>query len=779
MTWDIVQEGFHSENVIHHGNKFLIGNGYLGYRGTLEEHRKDSLVACNLAAVYDRFGDQWREPVNAPNGLFTTVRLGNNELGCGMLQPVKHVQQLNIRDGLHNRETEFITTRACACENKLSSDPIQAHEHDFMPLTETEHEYEHGHESEPDYERDHDHDRISVVIRAQRFASLANVHLLCMKYSISVSDACDFEIVTGIDTEVWDINGPHLGQHRFGSEQGILSVNARTGELGLEVAVSEACCRDFSADETMEENCLGIYRHLKIHGQAGRVYTIYKYVSVHHGRDEVDDPTAAGKALVEAAVTNGFEVELMRHRAAWEERWKISDVIIDGNAEDQLALRYSIYQLHILAPAHAKDQSIAARGLSGQTYKGAIFWDTEMFMLPFFLHTAPDTARSLIRYRINALDGARRKAAFYGYKGAFYAWESHEGGEDACSDFNVTDVFTGRPVKTYFRDKQVHISAAVAHGIWETYLFTGDLSILAEGGVEVLLECARFYYSYAYFKEDKDRYELLDVIGPDEYHERVNNNAYTSKMAQHTVDIALKALKLLSKATPEVSEELVKRLGIAEELGMLERFLEKLYVPSPEESSLVIEQFDGYDRLEDCTVADVRSRLLDPREYWGGGHGVATTTKVLKQADVVLMLYLFRSEYGEAVKKANWHYYEPRTEHGSSLSPCIYSLLACDIGNEVFAYPYFVKSANIDLTGESKQFAGSIYIGGTHPAANGGAWMSAIFGFGGLSVQDGVIKLTPRLPKEWSRLAFNIVVRGQQYAINITRDGAECVAVSV
>ena len=233
-------------------------------------------------------------------------------------------------------------------------------------------------------------------------------------------------------------------------------------------------------------------------------------------------------------------------------------------------------------------------------------------MLPFFLHTAPEIAQSLINFRIKTLDGAREKAAYYGYRGAFYAWESHDKGEDACSDFNVTDVFTGRPVKTYFKDKQVHISAAVAYAIWEVYNFTGDINILINGGAEVILECARFFYSYAYYKEDKDRYEILDVIGPDEYHERINNNAYTSKMVYHTLDVALKILELLKSKDPFFYEELIEKLDYSKDIQNIIRLKEKLFVPKPDEETLIIEQFDGYNRLEECSLAEVKSRILRP-----------------------------------------------------------------------------------------------------------------------------------------------------------------------
>jgi len=466
----------------------------------------------------------------------------------------------------------------------------------------------------------------------------------------------------------------------------------------------------------------------------------------------------------------GYDNLKNSHVKQWENRWDISDVIIEGSEEDQLALRYSIYHLQIIAPSHSNKLSIPARGLSGQTYKGAVFWDTEIFMLPFFLHTSPEVANNLVNYRIRTLDGAREKAKYYGFKGAFYAWESHENGEDACSDFNVTDVFTGRPVKTYFKDKQVHISAAVAYAVWETYKFTGDIDMLLHGGAEVILECARFFYSYAYFKEDKDRFEILDVIGPDEYHERVNNSVYTSKMVYHTVEIALNTLELLKENYLVEYNELISKLNYSGEIESLIKFKEKLFVPEPSEKSLIIEQFDGYSRLEDCSLSEVKSRLLNPKEYWGGGHGVASDTQIIKQADVALMLYLFREDYSQEIKKSNWEYYEPRTEHGSSLSPCIYSLLSCEIGNPEWAYPFFVKTANVDLTGESKQFAGSIYIGGTHPAANGGAWMATILGFAGLRIKDGKISVNPKLPKKWNKLSFKVILKEEKYKIDITHN---------
>ena len=442
---------------------------------------------------------------------------------------------------------------------------------------------------------------------------------------------------------------------------------------------------------------------------------------------------------------------------------------IEGDKESMEALNYSLYQLQSIAPRHAKSLSIGARGLSGQTYKGAVFWDTEMFMLEYFLYTQPETARTLLKYRIDTLAGAKEKARTYGYQGAFYAWESQEGGYDACTDYNVTDVFTGRPMRTYFKDKQIHISAAVVYGIMRYTDVTGDDSLLKEGGIETILECANFYDSLLLQKVHTKVYELHDVIGPDEYHERVNNNGYTNRMAKFTFEMAAKILQ-------EAEEKTLKRISEAYPVEELfKRYQEdaqKLYLPQPGKDGIV-EQFDGYRKLEDVSVETVRSRLLHEKEYWGGAYGVAAHTQVIKQADVVTWMVMFSEEFSQEILQKNLDYYEPRTEHGSSLSACMYALLFCKCGRPERAYPFFLKSAKADLAGGGKEWAGSIYIGGTHPAAAGGAYMTAVSGFGGVVLKNGEVTVNPKLPESWKKLKFHIRYQNKLYQITETKDSVK------
>ncbi len=286
----------------------------------------------------------------------------------------------------------------------------------------------------------------------------------------------------------------------------------------------------------------------------------------------------------------------------------------------------------------------------------------------------------------------------------------------------------------------------------------------------MILECARFYYSYAYFNTDKDRYEILDVTGPDEYHERVNNNAFTSRVVHETFAIAGTAVAHLRRKHPVALRALVKKLRIGKELPRFAVAAKRLYVPQPDSRTGVIEQFDGYFKRQETTVAALKAKMMHPHEYLGGENGLAVPTQIIKQADVVMMLNLFKARYSAAVKQANWEHYEPRTEHGSSLSACAYALVAAEFGKLDFAYKYFLQTAKIDLEAKYKIYVGTIFIGGSHPAANGGAWMTAVLGFGGVQADGPRLALNPRLYRKWRGLEFNLAWRGDGFRVAITQN---------
>ena len=701
FEWIIEKNHFENEDIEKHGSKFLLGNGFMGYRGTMEEYGADQLVAVNLAGFFDLAeNSNWRESVNAPNPLYTVVEVDGVELNLSTLTPVSHKQSLDIRNGIHTRNTQFLVNG------------------------------------------------VNVTIKAERFVSMTNENIIALKYSVVADKDVLVTVKTGIDKNVWNISGDHLNYLGETETDNIFKLSAETVQLKNKLEVFETVVG--------LENCdnADLLHTAAVELKANKEFKFIKFGGVYH-----TDTLENSKENFINSIKIGYEDLKAEHIKAWDKIWENSDVVIEGDDDAQLALRYSLYHLCSIAPHNTDRCGIPARGLSGQVYKGAAFWDTEMFMLPFFQFTDKKAARNLLKYRINTLPGAQRKAKEFGFQGAFFAWESHETGDDACTLFNVTDIFTNRPLRTYFKDKQIHVSADIVFAMWDYCRTTDDYDLLVDGGLNLMYEALRFLYTYAVFKPHKNRYEILDVVGPDEYHERVNNNAFTNVMVKSAADIFVRAIDKVKEINPEYYANFNKDLDWAYD------FSEKLYVPQPNEKG-IIEQFDGYFTLEDVTPEILKTRELIKNEYWGG-HGLASNTMVLKQADVIMMLNVFRNAYSTEIKKLNWDFYEPYTEHGSSLSACAYAIVAAEIGYTDWAYKYFMKTASVDLTGDTKQFLGSLYIGGTHPAANGGAWNTAIFGFAGVSFTDDVLDISPRMPQNWQSLSFNLNWKGERLNIKI------------
>lgn len=572
---------------------------------------------------------------------------------------------------------------------------------------------------------------VNVRVRSRRFFVQTRHDLLVSEWTLTADTAVTLTVRSGIDCAVWNVSGAHFAVSNVTREP--LTVTATTNE-GQTLAV-----------EVTEQYSPCTVRHLPEHDGKylneytlnGANFTLRKFCRLSH-TDACWLPYDGEPC---------FDDFVAQNKRFWADKWATCKVDVKSNDEKlQLAVDYSVYQLLCYAPK-LDGLSIGARGLSGQTYKGAVFWDTEIFMLPFYLATDAAVAKRLVRYRIDTLNGALDKAARYGYEGAFYAWES-QNGFDACSDFNVTDVFTNRPVRTYFKDKQIHVTAAVALALFNTFRVTSDLSLLTDGGAETLIQCALFFDSYAYYNPRRNRLELLDVVGPDEYHERVNNNAYTNYVAHETALACLQALRILRKKSAETYARLSEQY--ADAIKRIKRFEKLIYLPQPNEQG-VIEQFDGYFALENVSVDTVRSRLVHPNEYWGGSNGVATATRVIKQADVVALMAVLPHRFPLVVQQANFDYYLPYTEHGSSLSASMYSLVACRVGRAEQSYEWFKKTATTDLFGGGKKYAGKVYIGGLHPAACGGTWLVLAQGyaakFDGSCLPKQIKKLTIRTEK--------------------------------
>lgn len=712
--WEIVENSFSADQLVTTGSNFMVGNGYMGYRGTFEEWEADRYVACIVTDTWDMAeNSRWSELCNVPNALFTQLYVEDEMLSAFEGHTSEYHRALDMRNGLNQRQMTWESPS-----------------------------------------------KKQVRLDVEKFASLDNHHLLVMRYKFIASQDGNYEVKTGIDGRVWSINGEHFRSYQSSEEDELISMTLRTFELDTEIVVTEGIrLHGIPPFETrIEEEDKTILRCLKFQLEKNQEVIIEKIVSITHS-NEMENPKETGRNEVLSGLASGYEMLRTQSSEAWERFWEISDIQIGGHMEAQVLARFNIYQAYIATPTHA-NLPVGARGLSCQVYQGAAFWDQETFNLPMFVYTHPDIARRLVTYRHDTLGGALRKAKSLGYYGAFYAWTSGKTGDELFPDFFFTDVLTGRPIRNHFNCWQIHISPDVVYGIWLYYDATQDWEFMVNYGAEVIFQVAQFLVSRVHFKKDKNQYEIIRLLGPDEYHENVDNNAFTNYLSKFSLEKASWVFDQLKLREPEVLSGLMEKIGLSpQSVEEWNEIAQLIYLPEPDPETQLIEQFDGYFKLEDVRPDEVRKRLIDPGEYWGWPNGVAIHTQVLKQADVVQLLALI-DDFPLEVVQANYDYYEPRTEHGSSLSPSVHALVASKAQHREEAYRYFIEASTIDLYNASKKvLSGGSFLGGIHTAAAGGVWLILVRGFGGFELTEQGAHFNPELPEEWESLSFRLVVR--------------------
>jgi trehalose/maltose hydrolase-like predicted phosphorylase len=605
----------------------------------------------------------------------------------------------------------------------------------------------------------------AITLHSERFVSAARLHLGAIRWQLEADTDCEVEIRASLDADVNNrFAAGHFADMKLHAESAGGWITVTTSEMGYRVCVMSAHQCTARAAWTGRRTDDSVVNECAVSMRAGQPLTFVTWAAVYDSRFSEGDLTALCQAELDMAMAQSFEVVLADHSARWAALWANSDVQIEGDERAQAALRFCIF--HLLANAPHDDRvSISARGLQGQDYWGSIYWDCEVYVLPFFIATQPDYARHCLMYRYYTLPGARRKARGLGFEGAYYAWQSQETGDETCALYVFDDPFTGQKIRSYFADEQIHISADVVYALWEYAEATGDNAYLYPFGLEIALDVARFFASRATYVPEHDRYELLTVLGPDEYHERVDNNAYTNALARFAFDVTFRLLDGAKQTAPEVYTRLRPE---AVELERWRDVAAKLVVPSPDPATRLIPQFDSYFELEDALPDVVQPRLRHPAQHPGGPLGPYQATQSIKQADVVLLLHLLRDEYHEAVRRANWRYYEPRTAHHSSLSPMAYALVAADLGMTEWAYRYFMRTATMDLLG-----AGPHWNLGVHTAAMGGAWAVAVHGFCGVELREDELHLRerPLLPEMWRSVSFRLRWHGSSVDIRVDGRG--------
>lgn len=591
-----------------------------------------------------------------------------------------------------------------------------------------------------------------IALKTVRIVSMEHFHSAAISYSVT---PLNFSGEIEIKSEVRAVN-PLLGKYATecvekGSIENTDYITLRT--LNTKISVCTALCERLNTDahRTILSTDNGHIHTFKINAEKDRETVLEKFVSFFDDTDESTDIVREAVKEVNMRSAKGFSEFSENQADFWSNHRKYGEVKIKGNDRDDLAVRFNLFHLRQQIPS-VSGYSVGATGLTGPHYSGKVFWDTEMYIIPYLNYTTADITKGLLMYRYKVLDKARERAAQMDGKGALYSWCSVDGEETSI----VFEASTA----------EYHLQSDIAFAIERYVNQTGDYGFLYEYGAEIVFDTAKFMYDRGSFSEVNDgRFCFNAVCGPDEYACGVNNNFYTNMMLKHHFEYAKAVFDKMQLEAPSKLEELCKKLEItAEDAASWKNAAEKMYFKYNEKLG-VYEQDDSFltnDAVDMTKIPknfDIRG-ILHPLNLW--------RIQVLKQADVVLLMFILGENYTKEEKKRSYEYYEPKTNHGSSLSAAIHAVMASEIDKDEQAYEYLRSAVYMDLADFKKNTAG-----GLHMACLGGAWMTVANGSLGMRDYPSGLLFNPKCPEAWDGYELDILYHGSR--IHICVDKEKCV----
>jgi len=600
---------------------------------------------------------------------------------------------------------------------------------------------------------------LNLKMEYLRFISMADKHLCMQQVRIeALSGEGLLNIESSINSSVRTNGYNHFEQVLPSVSDGNYILMETITDRGNRVLMMSSVNTQEEITWKKESNDQSVLLSGKKLMKAGACIVIQKSTSVVTDRDfDEGDLYERGLKYLEIAEKQGWESIYEKHAELWKEKWDNSDITITGDEETQLALRSSIYHLIRANCENDPRVAICAKGYAGEAYFGHFFWDTEISMLPFFIHTNPEAAKNLILFRHNTLEGARKNAREYGYDGARYAWESSVTGEEQCPCWQ-------------YADHEVHITADIVYAMLHYVNGAGDTAFVRDFGIDILIETARYWVTRVDW--NKNGYcELLGVMGPDEYLPMTRNNTFTNHMVKFSLNKTVEYLESIKHDDIKRYSEIEQQYGLkASEIEKFKEVGEKLMLPFDENTEIIpqSEDFESYADLDFDAIWKDRTKPF--------GHFISQEknyrSKALKQADVLELMMLYPEDFTREQLAKTYDHYEPITTHDSSLSAAVHGILAAWMGRMEEAEKFLRKVNEIDMSLDKKGAAEGIHI-----ANAGGLWQMVIFGFAGLksALWSDEIHLEPHLPKQWQRLEFKLAWHGKRYKIVITKEKHEII----
>ncbi|MBU3659214.1 MAG: glycoside hydrolase family 65 protein [Flavobacteriales bacterium] len=477
--------------------------------------------------------------------------------------------------------------------------------------------------------------------------------------------------------------------------------------------------------------------------EKGVKFTLKKYVSIvstlNHSEFSII-PRAINQ--VRDAYIAGFDALLAEHESAWSEIWKNADIQIEGDTAAQQGIRFNIFQLYQTYTGKNAKLNIGPKGFTGEKYGGATYWDTEAYCLPFYLKTAsPEISKQLLIYRYNHLEKAIENAAKLGFidGAALYPMVTMNG-EECHNEWEITF-------------EEIHRNGAIAFGIYNYVRHTGDVAYLAQYGRPVLVGIARFWAQRFNWSESKKAYVMLGVTGPNEYENNVNNNWYTNYLAKWCIQYAL-------EVDTQIRQESKSVLTAGEE-EKWQHIIDNVYFPKLEGTNIYLQQ-DGFMDKEQLSASDIPENQRPINQHWSWDRILRSI--FIKQADVLQGLYLFEDHFDSETLRENFDFYEPKTVHESSLSPCVHVILAAKIGNMDKAYELYLRTSRLDLDDYNHEADEGLHI-----TSMAGTWMSVVEGMAGVRIHENGLSIDPKIPAAWKSYKFQILYKNNPIAIAVTQ----------
>ncbi|MBO5146307.1 MAG: family 65 glycosyl hydrolase [Lachnospiraceae bacterium] len=706
--WKIIEEGFDKEHNQAAESIFSLGNEYMGVRGYFEEgYSGKGLTGSYFNGIYAgaKLGEDGYKGVvnetefmvNAVNWLSTRITIDSENLDLYVSSIEDYKRVLDMQNGLLTRS--FVWTTKSGKKTKAVFER-------FLSMNQ-------------------------VHIGVQR------IRLTPLNYSgnIEIKMEADFGILhqmhkknywkvlhKNAEPDFFEIAAETVGTHKY------LYSGSRIW-----------CDGSYTVSDQEEEKKIG--KQLIIAAKEKEAVSVIRIT----WNDEKKDAEGNRKHI-----ENAEYEELLNETADWWKNvWEHSDIVIDGDDENQQGIRFCIFQMMQTYHGANPGNNIGAKGLTGEAYNGNAFWDTETYCLPFFVFNNLEAARNLLMFRYRTLEEAKKRAADLDCRGAFYPIATISG-KECCNLWQHASL-------------QLQASTAVAYGIWFYEKMSNDKAFLKEYGAEMLVEISRMLATRGDWSADGKYYGYYCVMGPDEFQMMVNHNCYTNFMGKFTMKYTIDTLEELCKEDAQAYKELVNKLSIDEsEIADWHTKAEHMLIPRDDEHKLY-EQHDGFFKLPHVDVDKIPVEEFPLYHHWS--YDRIYRNDMIKQPDVLMFMLMFNHMFSEEELKVNYEYYEPRCIHESSLSPSVHSILASQLKKKEEAYSFFRFATRMDLDNYNRNGDE-----GLHTTSIAAAWMNIIYGFGGMRSDGDILELSPTIPQGWKGYQFRITCRNCVLKVQVEKD---------